>query len=345
MSGGPLMIGLPGFELDDAGVRQIQHPAVGGVVLFSRNFRDPQQLDRLVRSIRNTGAPRPLICVDHEGGRVQRFRKGFTALPPLGVLGRLYESDARKAADMAYRHGRVMATEVLACGIDLSFAPVLDLDNGSSVIGDRSFSSHSGVVTELGTSYLAGMHDAGMRTTGKHFPGHGSVVADSHVDDVIDPRPLEAIRESDLEPFRVLAGQLDALMVAHIAYTQVDSVPAGYSGIWLKDILRVGMGYRGVVLSDDLGMHAAKTVGGLRDRLDKCLEAGCDLALVCQPEDVASLLPELDGPMPDATSGIRRLYGKPTVSREELEIVQREGIREWGYWRKSLEELGEQDWS
>ena len=345
MSGGPLMIGLPGTELDENGVRQIEHPAVGGVVLFSRNFHDAEQLDRLVRQIRGTGSPRPLICIDQEGGRVQRFREGFTALPPLGVLGRLHEFDARKAVDMAYRHGRVMATEMLACGIDLSFAPVLDLDRGSSVIGDRSFSARGDVVVELGASYLAGMHDAGMRTTGKHFPGHGSVEADSHLADVVDPRPYEAIRDSDLEPFYALADRLDALMVAHVEYPDVDSLPAGYSGIWLQDILRTAMAYRGIVFSDDLGMHAAKAVGGLRARLHMCLEAGCDLALVCQPEDVASLLPELDGPAPDASSEIQRLYGRPTVSRKELEIVQREGIREWGYWQKSLEELGEQDWS
>jgi beta-N-acetylhexosaminidase len=345
VSGGPVLVGIPGCELDDPGRGWLQHPAVGGVVLFRRNFRDQAQLIELVEAIRAVGTPRPLVCIDQEGGRVQRLDgDGFTRLPPLGVLGRLHDSDPVKALDMAYRHGRVMATEMLACGIDLSFAPVLDLDRGSRVIGDRAFSADPEVIAELGGSYLAGMRDAGMRTTGKHFPGHGSVVADSHVDDVTDSRSLEEIRAADLLPFRRLLPRLDALMIAHVTYPQVDERPAGYSHRWLRDILRGELGYGGVVFSDDLGMHAAKQVGGVRERAAACLRAGCDLVLVCHPEDVEALMAADPLDAIDASGPISRLYGRPTVDRQELVEVVREGIREWPYWRSSLEQLGN-SWS
>ncbi len=344
MKPGPILIGLSGPELDDKSYQYLRHPAVGGVVLFTRNFESPEQLERLTGNIRAAREPRLLICIDQEGGRVQRLKDGFTRLPPLGILGNIHDSDPLKALDMAYRHGRVMATEMLACGIDLSFAPVLDLDRGSRVIGDRALSGNPGVVTELGRAYLAGMHDSGMKTTGKHFPGHGSVEADSHIDDVNDPRPLEEIEKMDLVPFRALASELDALMVAHVVYPHVDELPAGYSRTWLREILRKKIGYRGVIFSDDIGMHAAKSVGCLQARMLCSLEAGCDLVLVCLPEDVASLLDELDTPMGDATGAIARLYGQPTVDREELAIVKEEGIREWAHWQQSLEKLADQAW-
>lgn len=339
MNSGPILIGLPGTRLDDRSTRQLLHPAVGGVVLFTRNFSSREQLTELVSDLRNIRDPRLLICIDQEGGRVQRLKEGFTLLPPLGILGQLYDSDSVKALDMAYRHGRVMATEMLDIGIDLSFAPVLDLDRGSCVIGDRSFSSSPEVVEVLGRAYLAGMHDSGMKTTGKHFPGHGSIVADSHVDDVIDSRSLDEINESDLEPFQQLASELDALMIAHVIYPEVDALPAGYSTIWLQDILREELGYRGTVFSDDLGMHAAKSVGSLKDRTLLCLGAGCDLVLVCHPEDVEALLPELSGWSGDAGPAIERLYGKATVSQAELSSLQVEGIRELAHWQKSLQAL------
>jgi beta-N-acetylhexosaminidase len=345
MNPGPILIGLPGAGLDAISRAQLTHPAVGGVVLFTRNFESRNQLLELVDEIRGLRSPRLLITIDQEGGRVQRLRDGFTELPPLGVLGRLYRHEPEHAVDMAYRHGRVMATEMLAFGIDLSFAPVLDLDRGSRVIGDRAFSGNPATVIALGRSYLAGMRDSGMRSTGKHFPGHGSVEADSHTDDVRDARPLTDIRESDLQPFAALAGDLGALMIAHVVYPAVDELPAGYSEPWLKDILREDMAYRGVILSDDLGMHAAKSVGDLSRRTLRCLDAGCDLALVCLPDDVASLLRETETTWPDAAAAIERLYGRPTVDRVELEAVVREGIREWGHWQASLERLGGQAWS
>ena len=342
MKAGPVLIGIPGHELDPLSRERLDHPAVGGVVLFSRNFRDRDQLLELVEAIRGACEPRPLVCIDQEGGSVQRLvGDGFTRLPPQGVLGRLHESDPVKALDMAYRHGRVMAMEMLDCGIDLSFAPVLDLDRGSRIIGDRSFSPDPGVVTLLGRSLLAGMHDAGMKTNGKHFPGHGSVVADSHVDDVTDGRPLEEIAGSDLVPFRELMPALDSLMIAHVVYPEIDSVPAGYSSAWLKDFLREEMGYGGLVLSDDLCMHAAKTAGGLKARAEACLGAGCDLVLVCHLEEREELLTDDSVDFGDASAHIARLYGDPTVDCDELVAVKREGIREWEHWRRSLERLGE----
>ncbi len=345
MNLGPILIGLPGTELDDPGRKLLCHRAVGGVVLFSRNFSNRGQLEKLVGEIHSVRSPRPLICIDQEGGRVQRLRVGFTKLPPLGALGSLHCADPVKALDMTSRHGRVMATEMLACGIDLSFAPVLDIDRGSCVIGDRALSASPETVTTLGRAYLAGMHDAGMKATGKHFPGHGSVVADSHLDDVMDPRSREEIERIDLLHFRELAGELDALMIAHVVYPQVDDLPAGYSRTWLRDYLRSTMNYQGVIFSDDLGMHAAKSVGSLEVRTRKSLEAGCDLVLVCRPEDVDELLAGIEGPISDANEPISNLYGQPSLKREELAVVKEIGIRELRQWQNSLEEIGGQTWS
>jgi beta-N-acetylhexosaminidase len=336
---GPVLIGIPGMELDAHSRRQLLHPLVGGVVLFTRNYSNPAQLKELTADIRSAREPRLLICIDQEGGRVQRLKEGFTDLPPLRSLGRLRAADPDKALDMAYRHGRVMATEMLACGIDMSFAPVLDLDRGSSVIGDRALSADPAAVAQLGKAYLAGMHDAGMKTTGKHFPGHGSVLADSHVSDVTDPRPLEDIEASDLAPFKALATELDALMIAHVVYPRIDDRPAGYSRVWLGDFLRGAMAYRGVVFSDDLGMHAAKTAGGLATRMHRCLDAGCELALVCRPEDVEELLGQVNESPPDASGVISRLYGKPSLSQRDLLAVEESGIREFRHWQSSLESM------
>lgn len=346
MANGPLLIGLPGTRLSAQCREQLLHPAVGGVVLFKRNYESRAQLEALIAEIQESRDERLLICIDQEGGRVQRLTgDGFTRLPPLGVLGQMNRSDPQKALDMTYRHGRVMATEMLACGIDLSFAPVLDLNKGSCVIGDRSLSDDPDEVIRLGRAYLAGMHDSGMKTTGKHFPGHGSIIADSHVDDVCDSRALQDIAASDLRPFQELAPELDSLMIAHVVYPEVDSLPAGYSKRWLKDILKNQMGYQGVVLSDDLGMFAAKSVGGLEERARLSLEAGCDLAMVCYPEEVAEILGALDGSLSYDSQAAPRLFGNPTVSKQELESVDREGVKEWSGWRLSLEALEGQNWS
>ena len=341
MAMGPLLVGIRGTELDDATRQNLSHPVVGGVVLFTRNFKNRKQLIELVKQIKGLRQPNLLVCIDQEGGRVQRLREGFTALPPLGMLGKMYGESPRRAEDYAYRHARVMAAEMLACGIDLSFAPVLDLDRGSSVIGDRSFSGTPDVVIRLGRSYLAGMHDAGMKTTGKHFPGHGSVTADSHTEDVIDERTLAVLEREDLLPFAQLAPELDALMIAHVVYPQVDALPAGYSRRWLHAYLRQTCGYRGIVLSDDLVMHAARVAGGLAERCRSSITAGCDLVLVCRPADVDSLLAEWDQPTVDATAAIASLYGTARLGHDEMEVAGKSGAGEWSHWQASLAQLNE----
>ncbi len=337
----PLLIGISGTELEDAEAGWLGHPDVGGVVLFTRNYRDRDQLAELIADIRSAAGQRLLVCIDQEGGRVQRLREGFTRLPPLGTLGAIWRDDPAQAEDLAYRHARVMATEMLAVGIDLSFAPVLDLDRGSSVIGDRAFSAGADAVIALGRAYLAGMHDAGMRTTGKHFPGHGSVYADSHTDDVADQRELAEIEASDLLPFAQLHPELDALMIAHVTYPRVDERPAGYSRFWLRDYLRGRLGYRGVILSDDLGMHAACVAGGLEARARACIEAGCDGVLVCRAADVEELLGQLDRPLgePGAAPGLNGLCGAPTLDAAELASAAEQGAGEWRQWRAALESL------
>lgn len=339
---GPVLIGLAGVELTTADADCLQHPLTGGVVLFTRNYASPAQLQELNQAIRATAVAPMLICVDHEGGPVQRFRAGFTRLPPLAVLGRMYGDSPEHACDFAYRHARVMASELLVHGVDLSFAPVLDLDRGSCVIGERAFAADPGTVCALAPHYLAGMRDAGMKSCGKHFPGHGSVHADSHVDEVHDPRDLAQIRATDLLPFRALLGQLDSLMLAHVVYPAVDAQPAGYSRHWIGNILRGDLGYGGVVLSDDLGMHAAHVAGDLAQRMRASLRAGCDAVLVCDPGQVQDLYAhasEDDAALGDGDV-LQRLAGRALVSEEELPLVG-----EWRHWQTSLQELEHSKWA
>lgn len=335
-----VLIGLQGTQLDDRDRQHLAHPATAGVVLFTRNYESPGQLRDLVGDIRRASERELLITVDHEGGRVQRFREGFTRLPALAVLGRIHEEYPDRALDLAYRHGRVMATELLLHGVDMSFAPVLDLDRESCVIGDRAFSAEPAVVSALGAHYLAGMHDAGMKTCGKHYPGHGSVEADSHVDDVCDDRPLDDIESGDLLPFRELAPQLDSLMMAHVVYPAVDERPAGYSTKWIRQHLREGLGYQGVVFSDDLGMHAAAFAGTLLERMQLSLEAGCDAVLVCKPDEVSSLYSELPVTGQGGDNPLARLRGYNPHSEQELASVG-----EWRHWQQSLKNLENSQWA
>jgi len=330
---GPVLIGLAGCEINVEEKAWLRHPAVGGVVLFTRNYRDQSQLSGLTKAIRQVADRELLICVDHEGGRVQRFRDGFTRLPPLAVLGRIYADSPPLARDFAYRHARVMATELLLCGVDLSFAPVLDLGGRSVVIGDRAFAADTLAIVDLGRAYIAGMHDAGMAVTGKHFPGHGSVEADSHTDDVRDSRALGVIEQDDLQPFAVLGGELDAVMMAHVLYPQADPTPAGYSDFWIQTVLRQQLGFRGTVFSDDLGMFAAKVAGGLVERTCLSLQAGCDAVLVCNPDDVRKLL-ATEPPVTDASVALGRLRCRIEVSREDVERVG-----EWRQWKMTIEQL------
>jgi beta-N-acetylhexosaminidase len=331
---GPVLIGLSTQEVTTEEAGWLRHPATGGVVLFTRNYRDLTQLSELTTSIRHIAGRDLLICVDHEGGRVQRFREGFARLPALAVLGKMYKSSAATALDFAYRHGRVMATELLLCGVDLSFAPVLDVGECSVVIGDRAFSADTTAITELSDAYIAGMHDSGMAATGKHFPGHGSVEADSHTDDVCDSRPFETIEQTDLVPFAALAGKLDAMMMAHVLYPAVDAKPAGYSDYWIKDVLREKLAFEGTVFSDDLGMYAAKVAGGLIERVRDSLDAGCDAVLVCDPDDVRRLLADGDPGLGFADAALGRLKGRLTATRDEVESVS-----EWRQWKKTINQL------
>jgi beta-N-acetylhexosaminidase len=291
-----LVIGVAGTELNAQERDWLQHDACAGVILFARNFASKAQVAELSAAIREA-APRPqLLCVDQEGGRVQRFRDGYSALPSLEGFGRLYAGDPVAALELAQEHAWLMASEIRASGVDLSFAPVVDLGRGNRAIGDRAFSPDPHVVAEFTRAYVRGMHAAGMAATLKHFPGHGSVLEDTHFDDAVDPRSLDEIRALDLVPFVAgIEAKADAVMMAHVVYPQVAPEPAGYSPRWIEEILRGEMGFRGVVFSDDIGMAAAFSAGGIKARIDAHLDAGCDVVLVCHPELVTESLAAVAG--------------------------------------------------
>jgi beta-N-acetylhexosaminidase len=252
-----------------------------------------------------------LLCVDQEGGRVQRFREGYAALPPLENFGRLHASDRGAALRLAEEHAWLMASEIRATGIDLSFAPVVDLGRGNRAIGNRAFHADPAIVADFTAAYVRGMHAAGMAATLKHFPGHGSVLEDTHFDEAIDPRPLEQLRAEDLQPFVAgIAAGADAVMMAHVTYPAVAPEPAGYSPRWMQQILRGEMGFGGVVFSDDIGMAAAEGVGGIKARIDAHLEAGCDVVLVCPPALVAESLRAMDDRPAGNAAAIASLLGR-----------------------------------
>jgi beta-N-acetylhexosaminidase len=291
-----LVIGVAGTELTAQERDWLQHDACAGVILFTRNFASREQVGELTQSIREA-APRPqLICVDQEGGRVQRFREGYSALPALEGFGRRYAEDPQAALELAGEHAWLMASEVQASGVDLSFAPVVDLGRGNRAIGNRAFSDDPAVVAEFTRAYVRGMQAAGMAATLKHFPGHGSVLEDTHFETATDTRTLEEMRALDLVPFAAgIEAGADAVMMAHITYPQVAPEPAGYSRRWIEEILRSEMGFRGVVFSDDIGMKAAFSAGGIKARVDAHLDAGCDVVLVCHPELVEESLAAVEG--------------------------------------------------
>ena len=278
---GPLMLDIQGTELCDDDIECISHPACGGLILFSRNFQTSKQIESLIRSIRSVKRD-IIIAVDQEGGRVQRFKQDFTLLPPLASLGELFVSQADTAKKIAAEFGELMAMEVLSVGCDISFTPVLDLGlESSQIIGNRAFAKDHNTITQLASAFISGMKIAGMAATGKHFPGHGSVVEDSHLTIPIDSRDVITIKNNDLQPFIHLKDELCAIMPAHIIYSEIDSEPAGFSKIWIKQMLREQIGFDGLVFSDDLSMKGAEIAGDFIQRTNKALSAGCDMVLIC----------------------------------------------------------------
>ena len=327
----PVVLDVAGLALDAEDRRRLAHPLAGGVILFARNWRDRRQLTELIAEIKALRSDM-LVCVDHEGGRVQRFRSdGFTALAPMRVLGEMWMDDGRaapgsgamRALEAATAAGHVLASELRACGVDLSFTPVLDLDHGgSSVIGDRAFHRDPRVVAALAKSLMHGLLEAGMRNCGKHFPGHGFVKADSHHEVPVDKRSLAAILGDDARPYEWLAGSLSSVMPAHVVYPKVDPNPAGFSERWLKEILRLQLDFEGAIFSDDLSMAGARRIGGVEvsyaESATLALAAGCDMVLLCNQShdggaEVDALLEgllkaEADGHwQPDPASESRRL--------------------------------------
>ena len=279
---GPVVLDIEGCTLTAQDRERLRHPLVGMVILFSRNYESPQQLRELTHEIHALRSPQLLIAVDHEGGRVQRFRQNFTAIPPMAALGRLWQRDVLQSCRAALSAGYVMAAELRAHGVDLTFAPVLDLDWGrSGVIGDRAFHADARCVTMLANHLCHGMTLAGMSNCGKHFPGHGWAEADSHHAIPNDERSLAALLEADAAPYGWLGAGLASVMPAHVVYPQVDAMPAGFSRRWIQDILRKQLGFTGAVFSDDLTMEGARVAGSVTDCAQAALDAGCDFILVC----------------------------------------------------------------
>ncbi len=322
MSLGPVMLDLRGTQLDAEEREILCHPLVGGVILFSRNFESPEQVAALIAEIHALRRPPLLIAVDQEGGRVQRFRKGFTRLPAMRRFGEIYEHDRRRARQLAEQCGWVMASELRAIGVDISFAPVLDLDYGvSAVIGDRAYHRRPQIVADLAAATMHGMQRAGMAATGKHFPGHGAIEADSHEAIPHDERPLEDILEEDVAPYELMiTNGMAAVMPAHVIYTEVDEKPAGFSHFWLQQILRKRLGFQGVIFSDDLNMEGASVGGDYVQRAEAALNAGCDMVLICNnPEAARIILNDLDYKQsPVLHARLARLHGRHPVTLDEL---------------------------
>ncbi len=326
------MLDVAGTELTDEDRRRLAHPRVGGVILFARNYESPRQLRALTHAIRNLRDPPLLIAADHEGGRVQRFRSGFTAIPPMRHLGQVWDSDQRAGESLARAVGSIIGTELSSHGVDFSFAPVLDLDYGSSsVIGDRALHSDAQAVAALGTALIEGLGAAGVRAVAKHFPGHGYVRADTHHEVATDARSFAQIEQSDLVPFARLAPLLGGVMPAHVIYPAVDALPAGYSPFWLQQILRMRLAFQGVIFSDDLSMEGAQADGGIQGRVARALNAGCNMVLVCNAPDVADELLAAFPPYQDHAAALRMSMHAATAGalmtahpyRDNLELLSR----------------------
>lgn len=305
LSLGPVVLDPTAAALTDDDRRRLLHPAVGGVILFAHNFESAEQLTALTEEIAALREPRLFVCVDHEGGRVQRFREGFTPIPPMRRLGRLWDRDRDAATVAARAVGYTIAAELDAHGVDFSFAPVLDLDYGaSSIIGDRALHFDPGAVGALAAALVQSLADGGVAAVAKHFPGHGFAALDSHVSVPRDERPVDEIRRKDLVPYRpVIKAGLKGVMPAHVIYTQADTEPAGYSRYWLQNVLRTELEFDGLIFSDDLSMEGASTAGGIPERARAALAAGCDMVLLCQDPAGQDALLDALGPVALADPG------------------------------------------
>lgn len=330
---GVVMLDLKGLVVEIEERELLTHPQVGGLILFSRNYASVQQLEDLIASIKQCN-DHLLVAVDQEGGRVQRFRDHFLTLPELRVIGVEYEKDPEQGLAAAKLCAWAMAAELMQYGVDISFAPVLDLfDVNSPVIKERAFSGDGATVGDIGLAYIEGMQDAGMAATGKHFPGHGKVLADSHTELPTDTRSLEEIRANDLIPFAKCIQSLDAIMPAHIVYPEIDEHCAGFSKVWIENLLRKELGFDGVVFSDDLTMNAAHSAGSVTERADMALAAGCDMVLVCnQPEQAAELVSYLDAKQQPGNNRIGCMLAKNASKHA--------GLYESDRWLEAKELIG-----
>jgi beta-N-acetylhexosaminidase len=330
---GPVILDPVGTALTDEDRERLAHPAVGGVILFARNYENPDQLKSMTEEIERLREPALLVCVDHEGGRVQRFREGFTAIPAMRELGRRWDRDRDNARAAARGIAYIIGSELAAHGVDFSFAPVLDLDyGGSSVIGDRALHFDPNAVGALARSLVEGFADAGIGAVAKHFPGHGFATADSHVAVPTDDRTLAEIMKKDVAPYKpAIEAGLAGVMPAHVIYKQVDAEPAGYSKYWLQEILRGKLGFQGLVFSDDLSMEGASVAGGPAERARAALAAGCDLLLLCNDHAAQDALLESLGdlpvPNPERLERMRRRGGrdlrKSVAYREAQQLLEK----------------------
>ncbi len=339
MSHGPVMIDLADIAINQEEKTLLQHPATGGVILFSRNYSSPEQMHELIQEIHAIRSPSLLVAVDQEGGRVQRFRDGLTRLPPAAWFGQLYDANPVHAQEVTREVAWLLATELRSLGVDFSFSPVLDLGKGvSQVIGDRAFHHQPNVVSRLSHAWIAGLHEAGMVAVGKHFPGHGSVDADSHLELPVDHRCFADLEMEDMIPFQSAIDQgLEGIMPAHLLYDQIDRDLAGFSDFWLQHILREKMGFQGVIFSDDLTMNAAEEAGNYAARAQSALTAGCDMVLVCNnPKgaiEVLECLTEYSNPA--AQMRLLRMHGKDVTARSQYHLDPR--------WKRAVEMIGEYD--
>lgn len=331
MTIGPLMIDVEGLALQDEEVKRIMHPMVGGLILFTRNYKDTVQLKTLTDAIRKIRGHDFLIAVDHEGGRVQRFREGFTTIPAMRKLGEVWDKDPKRANHLAFLIGQIIATELRVFDIDFSFTPVLDIDyNESTVIRDRAFHNDIEAIKALASSILEGLKEGGMRGVGKHFPGHGYIKADSHLSVSEDERTFDEIASKDMSIFiSLIKHGLNAVMPSHVIYSAVDKHPAGFSSFWLKDQLREKFHFKGAIFSDDMSMKGAILGGEMKDRILKALEAGCDMVLLCNsPQLVDEVLLHLDWKM--SSENISRLLSMKGTKEpaEALKMIQEKGFKE-----------------